>query len=78
MGTLGHCLLYIQRALATRLVGRRLSTEGTDNHTDRGTHGGAHTVGHTCWATLGQYQLYIQRAETTSQIGAQWGTVYCM
>ena len=32
-GTLGHCLLYIQKALAPSRGGERL---GTDNQTDRG------------------------------------------
>ena len=36
----------------------------TGNQTDKG----AHTVGHC--------QLYIQRAQTTNQTGAHWGTVY--
>ena len=31
--------------------------------------------GHT--GALGHCQLYIQRAQTTSQTGALWGTVYC-
>ena len=69
-GPLGHCQLYIQRALITRPTGDThsgaLSTvhrEGIDNQSDRG-----HTVGHC--------QLYIQRAQTTSQTGdTQWGTV---
>ena len=34
-GTLGYCLLYIQRALASSWCGGRLGTEGTDNQTDR-------------------------------------------
>ena len=34
-GTLRHCLLYIQRALATNREEGRLGVEGTDNQTDR-------------------------------------------
>ena len=42
-------------------------SEGTDNQTGRG---------HTLCDTLGHCQLYIQRAQTTSQTGGtQWGTV---
>ena len=42
-GRLGHCLLYIQRALATRRMGGRLGTEDIDNQTDRGkAHSGVH------------------------------------
>ena len=48
-------------------VGGRLGTDGIDTQTDRE---------HTHWGTLGHCQLYIQRAQTTSQTGGtQWSTV---
>ena len=82
-GALGQCQLYIQRALTTSQTGVhlealptvhregtgnqsmwvRLGAEGTVNQTDRG-----HTLGH--------WRLYIQRTQTTSPTGAQWGTIY--
>ena len=67
---LGHCLLYIQKAL-----GRE------DTKKTRQT--GALTVGHTGAlptnqsnrGPLGHCLLYLQRAQTTSQTGGtQWGT----
>ena len=42
-----------------------LGTEGTDNQICKG---------HT--GVLRQCQLYIQRAQTITQTGAHWGTVY--
>ena len=88
-GTLEHCLLYIQRALATSWLGwRRLGTGGTDNQTHRvhitvGHAGALSTVStegtdnQSDWVhTVGRCQLYIQRAQTTSQTrGTQWGTL---
>ena len=51
----------------TSQVGRRLGTEGTYNQSDR-----RHTAGHT-GAVM---QLYIQRAQITSQSGGtQWDTL---
>ena len=57
---LRHCILYIQRALATSWGEGRLGTEGTDNQSQ---------------STLGYCELYTQRAQTTSQTGAHWDTV---
>ena len=79
---LGHCLLYIQRALATSWGEGRLDKEGTNNQ-----------IVHTEWGRLGHCQLDIQRTHTTScgeeTLGTestynqtdmghtQWGTVNC-
>ena len=50
--TLGHCICYLQRALATSRGWGGLGTEGRDNQTDRGI--------------LGYCLLYIERALTTN------------
>ena len=82
--TMGRCLLYIQRALATSHLG----TEGTDNQTGKGrTKWGAHsgalstvhnegTDNQSDRCTLGHCLLNIQRELATSQTGEHWGTVY--
>ena len=46
---LGHCLLYIHRALATNQQEGRLRRKGTYNQTDSR---------HTQWDTLGYCELY--------------------
>ena len=47
---LRHCLLYIQRVLATSLGEGRLGTEGTDNQRDRGYTQWKH------WGTFGGHR----------------------
>ena len=67
-GTLGHCLLYIHRALETNQGEGRVNTKGTDNHTDSG---------HTHWGTLvcvncthkGHRQADRQQAHTVGHTG---------
>ena len=59
--------VYILRALTTNR-GRGGWAQRAQTTRQR-----AHTVRHT----VGHCQLYIQRAQTTSQTGAHWGTVYC-